>query len=101
MSIQKRSVLYVKPDMGPYRFIGWAMVTTTLGAMLEPFDINNHHNPSQNWVDFDPSDEISRIDDLQNVDIGRQTLLTSHGETMQTMGGDRYPSVSPVTGKFD
>lgn len=99
MSIQKRSVLYVKPKNKQFRFIGWAMVTTTLGAMLEPFDIS-HHNPGVNWVDYDPSDEISRIDELQNVDDGTQILLTSHGETMQTMGGDRYPSVIPVTGKF-
>ena len=100
MSILKRSVLYIKPDKKQYRFPGWAIVTTTLGAMLEPFDISSHHSPSQGWIDFDPSDEITRIDDLQNIDNGKQILLTSFGETMQTMGGDRHPSVIPVTGKF-
>jgi len=100
MSIQKRSVLYTKPKGKQYRFIGWAIVTTTLGAMLEPFDIAEHGNPSQNWVDFDPSDPITRIDELRNVDTGKEGKITSFGETMEVMGGDRYPRVLIETGNF-
>ena len=100
MSIQKRSVLYTKTDKKQYRFIGWAIATTSLGAMLEPFDINAHNNPGVNWVDFDPSDPIARVDDLQNIDIGKEALMTSFGETMEILGGERYPRVLKKTGNF-
>ena len=100
MSILKRSVLYSKPDKKQYRFIGWALTTTTLGVMLEPFDISNHHNPGQNFLDFDPSDPISRIDELRNIDGTAEELATSFGETMPLMGGNRHPSVLIETGNF-
>ena len=100
MSILKRSVLYTKTEKKPYRFIGWAICTTTLGAMLEPFEINSHHSPSKGWIDFDPSDEITRVDELQNVDGGKEELLTSFGETMAVLGGDRYPRVLIKNGNF-
>ena len=99
MSILKRSVLYMKTEKNPYRFVGWAICTTTLGAMLEPFDINSR-NPGVDLVDWDPSDPIARIDELQNIDDGKEELMTSFGETMAVLGGDRYPRVLIKNGNF-
>ena len=100
MSILKRTVLYKKSENRPYRFLGWAIATTTLGAMLEPFNINDRVSPSQGILDFDPSDPIARVDDLQNVDPLDDFRALSFGETMPIHGGDLMPRVYIKTGNF-
>ena len=98
--IQKRSVLYFKDDKGQFRFSGWAVTTTTLGAMMEPFNIDDHHVGSQDIVDFDPSDPMVRIDELQSVDPLKECIGLSHGETMEIHGGNLMPRVLIKTGNF-
>jgi hypothetical protein len=100
MSILRRSVLYYKKPDGQYIFPGWAIVTTTLGAMLEPFNISDHFSPSQTIVDFDPSDMMVRIDELQPINQLTDWKITSFGETMPIAGGDLLPRVHKKTGRF-
>ena len=88
MSIQKRSMFY--DDTGGYvLFWDWALVTTTLGTMAEPFLPNDRHQfgPFDN---FDPTDEIARIDDLRASSIDKQ-LLTLSGGQHQLHGGPQLP----------
>lgn len=93
MSIQKRSVLYYKEPKGQYRFPGWAIVTTTLGACLEPFNINDRFvtGLGQSLTDFDPSDIMTRVDDLQLMNDRKDWQITSFGEVQPIGGGDLLP----------
>jgi len=75
MSIQKRTVFYDNTG-GIARFWDWALVTTTLGTMAEPFQPNARYAAQTEFGQFDPTDMIARIDDIQisSVDTQLQTL---------------------------
>ena len=85
MTIQKREVFYDKTD-GLVRFWDWAMVTTPLGAMVEPFLINSRTTPNVSMPDIDFTDEMSRIDEMneRSVDVQFRTLA---GGEAQLHGG--------------
>ena len=88
MSIQKRSVFF--DDTGGYvRFWDWSLCTTTLGTMAEPFMPNDRHLPGK-FGQFDPTDEISRIDELRAASVDKQ-LLTLSGGLHQLNGGYQLP----------
>lgn len=90
MSIQKREVFY--DNTGGYvRFWDWAIATTTLGSMAEPFLPNDRHLPGK-FSEFDPTDEISRIDDMRASSVDKQ-LLTLSGGQHQLHGGSLLPRV--------
>jgi hypothetical protein len=77
MSIRKREVFY--DNTGGYvRFWDWAIVTTTIGTMAEPFLPNDRHLPGK-FSQFDPTDEIARIDDIRASSIDTQLLQLSGG----------------------
>ena len=78
MSILKREIFY--DDAGGFvRFADWASVTTTLGAMAEPFLPNDRHLPGA-FGQFDPTDEIARIDSIRVVDADVQPRALSGGD---------------------
>ena len=98
--IKKRAVLYTKED-GIYRFLGWAIVTTRLGAMVEPFLVNERFVSNNVSIsDFDPSDPAVRIDELQNIAPGMESHLMS-ADGLPLHGGDLLPRVFKRTGYFD
>ncbi len=76
MSISKREVLY-DVSGGVVRFSDWAVCTTTIGTMVEPFSPNRKHSNDVNWELFDATDEINRIDDLIQVPEGKEQLYLS------------------------
>jgi len=78
MSIVKRSVYFDTTD-GIVRFLDWALTQTTIGVMAEPFSVDNRHNFA-NFQDFDPTDEVHRIDSLHAVDACRINQLLSGGD---------------------
>ncbi len=78
MSILKREALYGVTN-GLTRFSDWALVTTTLGAMAEPFSPNSRRLTGTSIGAFDPSDEIARIDCLRAIDIDREPHYLSGG----------------------
>ena len=95
--IKHRAVLYLE-DNGLIQFPGWAITTTTLGAMAEPFDVNLRKLPSEDMQDFDPSDPAVRIDELRNIASHKINGFLLGDE--RTMGGDRMPRVFNRTGDF-
>ena len=89
MSIQRRAVFYDNTN-GIVRFWDWALVTTTLGTMAEPFLPNARHSPDADFGQFDPTDEIARIDDIRASSIDTSLLTLSGGEH-QLHGGAQLP----------
>ena len=92
MSIQKRTVFYDIAG-GVVRFQDWALVTTTLGVMAEPFEINRRAGDI-NIPNFDFTDEVNRIDDIKQMD-GNKSMLQLSGGDHQLNGGNTMPRVGP------
>lgn len=77
MSILRREVFF--DNTGGYvRFWDWSLVTTTLGTMAEPFLPNDRHLPGK-FSQFDPTDEIARIDDIRASSVDTQPHTLSGG----------------------
>lgn len=89
MSIQKRTVFYDNTG-GVARFWDWALVTTTLGTMAEPFLPNARHQQHADFGQFDPTDEIARIDDIRSSSIDTSLLMLSGGDHALN-GGAQLP----------
>lgn len=79
MSILKREVLYGVAN-NITRFSDWAICTTTIGTMVEPFSPNTRRLTGTSIGDFDPSDEVSRIDSMREINIDKESILLSGGE---------------------
>ena len=65
------------PDLGNYhRPHDWALVTTTIGTMAEPFNMFQKNVVGVQPRDLDYTDEIARIDEIQqfNLDKGMQII---------------------------
>ena len=88
-SILKRTVFY--DNTGGYvRFWDWALTTTSLGTMAEPF-VANFRNTDAPVNNFDPTEEMTRIDEMKEADIGQQQLLLSGGYHYH--GGYQLPRI--------
>ena len=90
MSILRRTVFYDNTG-GFTRLWDWALVTTTLGTMVEPFDLSKHQIDTP-AIEYDPTDEISRVDEIRAADIDQSLLILSGGDT-QLNGGTLIPRV--------
>ena len=76
MSILKRDVFY-DDSRGKIMFWDWAKVTTTLGAMVEPFIVGQKFVTDVDTADFDPEDMMSRIDSIRIMDLNKEQLILS------------------------
>ncbi len=90
MSIQRRTVFYDLTD-GIVRFWDWALVTTTLGTMAEPFNANARHQLDTPAIEFDPTDEMCRIDEIRAVPSDFQSKFMSGGSDTVLSGGVLIP----------
>lgn len=90
MSILKRTV-YFDDSCGFVRLWDWALCTTTLGTMAEPFMPNDRY-AFQAQREFDPTDEIARIDYVQAYPIDKHMLELSGGVN-QLNGGTQNPRI--------
>ncbi len=88
MSIQRRTAFYEESG-GVFRFLDWALTQTTLGMMAEPFNANNRYGMSP-AIQFDPTDEIVRMDNISRIDFDKSLLLLSGGSE-QIHGGALIP----------
>lgn len=79
MSILNRTVFY-DTSRGISMFWDWALVTTTLGVMAEPFVAGAKHVANTPLVDFEPEDEINRIDILRAMPLDKEQLVLSGGD---------------------
>ena len=77
-TIQKRTLLFEKKKNDVIRFHDWALVITPLGVCAEPF--NYAHNKGLGETpNFDSTDEMTRIDAMQSIDMDREKLVLSGG----------------------
>lgn len=77
MSITNRTVFF--DTTGNYiRFWDWALVTTSIGTMAEPF-VPNDRIDAGNITNFDPTDEMSLITSLHAATVDRQAQILSGG----------------------
>jgi len=99
MSILRRTVYY-DISRGKAMFWDWAKVTTTLGVMAEPFIVGAKftantnalvHNPTTEENNFDPDDEINRIDEIRALPIDKEQLILSSSAVDHLMGGTTSP----------
>lgn len=95
--IRKRAVLYINHD-GIIRFIGWALATTTLGTMAEPYQMGQVRSAFEGITDVDPSDPAIRIDELQPLKPGYEDGYIMNGE--RVTGGNMFPRVFKKTGAY-
>lgn len=86
MSILKRQI-FIDGSNRQIRFFDWALVTTTLGAMMEP---RNWNMVPTKGTEFDPLDIMARIDEIGSVDILRQKE-TFMGAGTVLHGGNQLP----------
>ena len=92
MSILKRQALYSAKD-GQFKFLDWAVTTTTLGTCAEPFAINDRGATNAGVLDYDPSDIMSRVDNLLNADDDDQVKRLLSSGPDQIHGGNLQPRV--------
>lgn len=85
MSILKRTVFYDNTN-ALARFWDWALVETPIGQMAEPFQINQRDSR----IEFDPTDDMSRIDEMRAKPIDKELLVLSGGQH-QLHGGYMLP----------
>jgi len=92
MSIQRRTVFYDIID-GVVRFHDWAIVTTTLGSMAEPFVMQQQINvdDESDYEDYDFTDMMHRIDDMRQMDSHKAKKQLGDN----TIGGTLLPRVGP------
>lgn len=72
---------------GYYRPHDWALVTTSLGSMMEPFCMFARTSRNVNIQNTDWTDDMSRIDRIEMVDLDKQ--MTFFGESVN--GGNMLP----------
>jgi hypothetical protein len=87
-SIKRRTVYFSKVNGSPLEFHDWASVVTSLGQMVEPFEVNQKV-PA---VAFSADDDMSRIDQLERIDPVKQKIALTgtdyalHGGAMMPRG---------------
>jgi hypothetical protein len=83
-TIHRRMVLVEQNPHGVMRFQDWAMVVTSLGNMVEPFQMGVRNSPTvtegDEFTDHDPEDEIRRIDGFMFIDQDALKVRLSGGE---------------------
>ena len=79
MSILNRTVYYDN-SRGRAMFWDWAVVTTTLGTMVEPFIAGAKFTADVPMIEFDPDDEIARMDTIRAMPLDREQLILSGGD---------------------
>lgn len=95
--IKRRAVLYIH-DKDLYRFPGWALTTTTLGTMAEPFDVTLSRPIGGGVVDYDPSDPAVRIDEMRQIRPGTESGYIMGDE--RVTGGNLHPREFLKSGNF-
>jgi hypothetical protein len=91
-TVLKRTVFVERTPDGVFRFADWALATTTLGTMAEPFCPNLRRAPDQDIQDFDFADDMSLITSIEAINSDLlPTMLSSGGPV--TIGGNLMPRV--------
>jgi len=92
--VLQRTVFVERTSDGNFRFADWALVTTTLGTMAEPFTPRQMIMFGDKGIVFDASDDMSRITDIRHVNSDLIPTLLSGGGPVHHGG-----SLMPRTGR--
>lgn len=91
-NVLRRTVFVEQDSNGYFRFADWALVVTTLGAMVEPFSANERFQRGTGFANFDPTEDLSLITEIKQVDFDLlPTLLSGGGPVVH--GGTTMPRV--------
>ena len=86
MSILKRQI-FIDGSKGQVRFYDWAIVTTTLGSMVEPRNLSLF--PTKG-AEYNPLDMMAKIDEIGSIDILRhKESFLGAGQVIH--GGNQMP----------
>ena len=96
MSGIARRTVYFDTVGGVVRFWDWCEVKTGLGVMGEPTPVLNWYNsPNDDVIDFDPSDQMVRIDRLEHRSLHKPLFGAPRGQIsngpQNTVGGKMWP----------
>jgi len=95
MSILRRTIFMERDDRFPsdgsyHRPCDWALVTTTLGAMAEPFSPFERLCPGTAVQNYNATDDMRRIDEIKFIDLDKHMKFLSGGGA-QIHGGLLMP----------
>lgn len=92
MSILHRTVYYDITN-GISMFWDWCQVSTTIGTMVEPFIVGAKFATNTPLGEFDPNDEIARIDTIRSAQLDTEGKYLSGGQG-HLHGGSTLPRLS-------
>ena len=78
-TVKQRVVFVERTKDGFFRFADWALVTTSLGTMAEPFSPQQRAIPGDKAIHFDATDDIALISDIQQVNSDLIPTMLSGG----------------------
>lgn len=78
-NVLRRTIFVERAKDGVYRFADWAMVVTPDGTMVEPFAPNVRQTEGADYEDFDPTDDMTLVTEIKEVDFDMLPTLLSGG----------------------
>jgi len=94
-TVFQRVVFVERTKDGFFRFADWALVTTSLGTMAEPFTPRQVGGLGDQGTTFDAADDIALISDIMHVNSDLIPTFLSGGGGPVYHGG----SLMPRTGR--
>ena len=74
-----------------HRFAEFARVITPLWHMVEPFIVGTKFTPETPIQEHDDTDEMSRIDSIEYVDLDKLPTMLGDGASPAFHGGNQLP----------
>ena len=78
-TVLQRVVFVERTSDGFFRFADWALATTSLGVMAEPFSPQQRIQPEDKGRAFDAADDIALISDIIHVNSDLIPTMISGG----------------------
>ena len=89
-TVFQRVVFVERTPDGFFRFADWALATTSLGTMAEPFTPQQRIMPEDKGIAFDATDDLALISEIQHVNSDLiPTMLSGGGPVFH--GGNLMP----------
>ena len=89
-TVFQRVVFVERTKDGFLRFADWALTTTSLGTMAEPFTPQTFIHPGDKGIAFDATDDLALISEIQQVNSDLiPTMLSGGGPVYH--GGNLMP----------
>ena len=89
-TVFQRVVFVERTKDGFLRFADWALATTSLGTMAEPFSPRQFAGIEDKGITFDAADDLALISDIQHVNSDLiPTILSGGGPVYH--GGNLMP----------